>query len=67
MTSPADDFAVSCAVQGVVIAGAFAPTDAVFSNSASQNEVMGFVKKVIKCRKLIYQSSKLDGSSPGNN
>ena len=67
MTSPEDDFAVSCAVQGVVIAGVFAPTDVIFSNRAPQNEVMGFVNKVIKCRKLIYQGQKPHGSSPGNN
>jgi hypothetical protein len=67
MTSPDDDFAVSCTAQGVAIGGVFAPTDVIFSNRASQKEVMGFVNKVIKCRKLICHGQKMNGSSPGNN
>lgn len=67
LTGQEDDFAVSCAIQGVVIDGVLAPTDVIFSNRASQNEVMGFVNKVIKCRRMIHHGQKLNGNSPGNN
>lgn len=67
LPSHEDDFAVSCATHGVVIGGVFAPSDVVFSNRASQNEVMGFIYKVIKCRKMIYHGPQANGNSPGNN
>lgn len=62
-----DDYSVRCNLHNEIIYGPFAPHDVIYANGAQQDEVMGYVSKMIKCRKLLGSKPQVNGGSPGNN